>query len=103
MAARIDEALGAVKHSGEAYVVGFTAVAHAKDFTVSSESLRALLQVNESVSSSSVSLSRDGTVVISTAASLRLADGEELKARLENLARTADRVRAALVPFVPAK
>ena len=82
------------------YVVGFTAVANPKDFTVSVDSLRALLQVNESVSSGTVSLSGDDSVLISTAASLRLCDGEELKTRLEGLARTAERVHETLRPFV---
>jgi hypothetical protein len=85
------------------YVVGFTAVASSKEFDVSVDSLRALLRVNESVSSGTVSMSGDGNVVISTAAFLRLTDGEELKARLESVARTAERVHDALRPFVSKK
>jgi hypothetical protein len=42
-------------------------------------------------------------LLISTAASLRLCDGEELKARLESVARTAERVHDALRPFVSAR
>jgi hypothetical protein len=85
------------------YVVGFTAVASPKEFTVSVDSLRALLRVSESVSSATVSLSGEDAVMISTAASLRLCDGEELKARLESVARTAERVHDALRPFASAK
>jgi hypothetical protein len=84
------------------YVVGFSVVASVKDFTVSVDSLRALLHITESVSSGTVSLSGDH-VIISTAAFARLADGEELKARLESIARTAERVRDALRPFATAK